>query len=98
MREPPAVHPFSRTMAHAISSAAFDVRDEYAGDARKIWRPANNSRAEVTERLTKFRQIGRHKAEVATYLLAEVFDELDIVTPDGVEQVCPALLTYLGAQ
>lgn len=95
LRCAPAVHPFAGAMARAIVAAAEQVCSKYQGDARLVWRSAS-SPAELLTRMTSFRQIGRHKAEVAMFLLTAVYAEWDMSTSTRMERTCPALLTYLG--
>jgi uncharacterized HhH-GPD family protein len=95
IHQTPAIHPFSSAMSHAIVAAAEQICANYGGDARRIWRDADDGR-DVVARMTAFRQIGKHKAEVAVYLLTTVYDELAEPETHGVEAACPALLTYLS--
>lgn len=95
LRRSPAIHPFTATMALAITEAAAAVRDHYQCDARRLWREATGT-SDVIARLTGFRQIGRHKAEVAMFLLAEVYGETDAGREIDIENRCPALLAYLA--
>jgi uncharacterized HhH-GPD family protein len=95
LRTAPVIHPFVGAMAHAIAGAAGHVCDHYEGDARQLWREACDHQ-DVISRMTDFRQIGRHKAEVAVFLLTTVYGELGGNPPQGVEASCPALLSYLS--
>jgi uncharacterized HhH-GPD family protein len=95
LRRSPVIHPFTATMALAITEAAVVVRDHYQGDTRRLWREAAGA-ADVIVRLTRFRQIGQHKAEVAMFLLAEVYGETDAGSGIDIEERCPALLSYLS--
>ncbi|MEU7525975.1 hypothetical protein AB0A74_09595 [Saccharothrix sp. NPDC042600] len=95
IQEAPAVHPFTSAMSRAIFEAAEVVCGKYDGDARLLWRQSTSAE-EVMSKLTKFRQVGRHKAEVAVFLLTSVYGELDAEPPSGVERACPALLAYLN--
>lgn len=95
LRRSPVIHPFTATMAQAITEAAAVVRDQYQGDARRLWRESTG-KGDVIARLTSFRQIGRHKAEVAMFLLAEVYGEVDAGSGIDIEERCPALLAYLS--
>lgn len=95
LRQAPAVHPFAAGMARAVVSAADQVCREYQGDARSVWRTARTL-PELNQRMTSFRQVGRHKADVAVFLLATVYAEWDTTTTPNVTESCPALLTYLG--
>jgi uncharacterized HhH-GPD family protein len=93
----PAVHPFATAMSRAIVGAADQVRQDYSGDTRRLWRDAQSAEA-VIDRMTTFRQIGKHKAEVAVFLLASVYKELPMRSEGRMETTCPALLTYLTYQ
>lgn len=95
LRHPPAIHPFAATMARAIAEAAVLVRDHYHYDTRRLWREASGV-DETIARLARFRQVGRHKADVAVFLLTEVYHELHADRPIYIEDRCPALLTYLS--
>lgn len=95
LRRAPVIHPFATAMARAVVDAAERVCSEYQGDARSLWRGAGSS-TELTTRMTSFRQIGTHKAEVAMFLLASVYAERRVDKTTRVGQICPALLTYLG--
>jgi uncharacterized HhH-GPD family protein len=96
IRQAPAVHPFATVMSRAILSAAQQVCRDYRGDARLIWRTSTGSR-EVARRLVGFRQIGQHKAAVATFLLATVYGEQEVSNVSAVGKICPAVLKYVGA-
>lgn len=95
MQRAPAIHPFASTMSRAIVEAAELVCQRYDGDTRLLWRQATSTE-EVVSRFTRFRQVGRHKAEVAVFLLTSVYGELDTTPPTGTERACPALLSYLN--
>lgn len=95
LRRAPAIHPFGATMARAIGEAAVVIRDEYGCDTRRLWREAATG-GDLRTRLTRFRQIGRHKADVAVYLLTEVYGETDAGSGIQIEERCPALLAYLA--
>lgn len=95
LQRTPAIHPFASTMSRAIVEAAGVVCQEYRGDTRLLWRQGV-SVEDVISRLTRFRQVGRHKAEVAVYLLTAVYGELAVAPPAGVELACPALISYLN--
>jgi uncharacterized HhH-GPD family protein len=95
LRQPPAIHPFTTVMARAIAEAADRICRDYSADARHVWRTAL-SPSEVIERLTRFRQVGRHKAEIAVFLLTSVYGELTTSVPIDIGRSCPALLSYLS--
>lgn len=94
LRQAPVIHPFVDTMAEAIAGAAEHVCRDYQGDVRRLWRRARDHQ-DVISRMTGFRQIGKHKAEVAVFLLTTVYGELGGNPPPDVATACPALLSYL---
>jgi len=69
---PPALHRFKHTLAGWISDAAERLLECYGGDAARIWE-MGASAVEVTERLSRFRGIGRKKAAMAVQILAGHF-------------------------
>ncbi len=70
--ESPALHRFTHTVAGWISDAAARLLACYEGDASRIWEPGS-SVAEVSERLSLFRGIGRKKAAMAVEILRRHF-------------------------
>jgi uncharacterized HhH-GPD family protein len=68
----PALHRFTYTMAGWISDAAERLLDCYGGEASGVWAPGS-SVAEVGERLSSFRGIGRKKAAMAVEILTRHF-------------------------
>jgi len=72
VQAPPMLHRFKHTLPRWISSAGRILRDEYAGDAARIW-PAGDSVLAVTERLSAFPGIGRKKAVMAAEILVRHF-------------------------
>ncbi|CAN7353738.1 HhH-GPD-type base excision DNA repair protein [Knoellia sp. LjRoot47] len=82
---PPAVHRYGRSMAARIQALATVVRDEYAGDASRIWTDAATG-AELFGRVTKLPGFGEQKAKIFVALLAKQLD----VRPDGWEEAAGA--------
>ena len=72
LQRPPMLHRFKETLPKWISSAARKLRDEYSGDAARIW-PKGDHVIAVTERLSAFDGIGRKKAVMATEILTRHF-------------------------
>ena len=68
----PALHRFKHMIAGWVSDAAERLLACYDGDASAIWAPGS-SVAEVGERLSAFRGIGRKKAAMAVELLTRHF-------------------------
>jgi uncharacterized HhH-GPD family protein len=75
---PPAVHRYGRSMAARIQALATVVRDEYLGDASRIWSDAQTG-AELLARLKKLPGFGEQKAKIFVALLAKQLG----VRPDG---------------
>ena len=82
---PPAVHRYGRSMAARIQALARVVRDDYAGDASRIWSDADTG-AELFARLTQLPGFGEQKAKIFVALLAKQLG----VRPDGWEQAAGA--------
>ncbi|WP_404381300.1 Fe-S cluster assembly protein HesB [Knoellia locipacati] len=82
---PPAVHRYGRSMAARIQAVATVVRDEYAGDASRIWSDAATG-AELLARVKKLPGFGEQKAKIFVALLAKQLG----VRPDGWEQAAGA--------
>ncbi|GAA4120570.1 HhH-GPD-type base excision DNA repair protein [Knoellia locipacati] len=82
---PPAVHRYGRSMAARIQALATVVRDEYAGDASRIWSDAGTG-AELFARVKKLPGFGEQKAKIFVALLAKQLD----VRPDGWEKAAGA--------
>jgi len=97
LRRTPAIHPFASAMSRAIIEAAERVCRDYLADARLLWQDSP-SQGEFLTRMTCFRQIGKHKAEVAMFLLTTVYGALNANTNIDIEQMCPALISYLNAE
>ncbi|KGN34955.1 iron-sulfur cluster assembly protein HesB [Knoellia sinensis KCTC 19936] len=82
---PPAVHRYGRSMAARIQALATVVRDDYAGDASRIWSDATTG-ADLLGRLKKLPGFGDQKAKIFVALLAKQLD----VRPDGWEKAAGA--------
>lgn len=78
---PPAVHRYGRSMAARIQALATVVRDDYAGDASRIWADANSG-SELLARVKKLPGFGEQKAKIFVALLAKQLG----VRPDGWEK------------
>jgi uncharacterized HhH-GPD family protein len=78
----PALHRFKHTMAGWVSDAAERLLVCYGGDASGIWAPGS-SVAEVAERLSSFRGIGRKKAAMAVEILTRHFGVAMTGAQDG---------------
>ncbi|MFC7487716.1 HhH-GPD-type base excision DNA repair protein [Knoellia sp. CPCC 206453] len=82
---PPAVHRYGRSMAGRIQALATVVRDEYAGDASRIWSDAPTG-AELFTRIKNLPGFGEQKAKIFVALLAKQL----AVRPDGWEKAAGA--------
>lgn len=78
---PPAIHRYGRSMAARIQAVAAVVRDEYDGDAERIWTGVDSGR-ELVNRITALPGFGDQKARIFVALLAKQLG----VRPDGWEQ------------
>jgi uncharacterized HhH-GPD family protein len=78
---PPAIHRYGRSMAGRVQALAAIVRDEYDGDASRIWTQATTG-ADLMARLQALPGFGRQKAQIFTALVAKQLG----VRPDGWEQ------------
>lgn len=67
---PPAVHRYGRSMAGRIQALATVVRDEYAGDASRIWSEAATG-SELITRIKNLPGFGEQKAKIFVALLAK---------------------------
>lgn len=76
---PPAIHRYGRSMAGRIQQLAAVVRDEYDGDAARIWSSAGDTR-ELVKRLKALPGFGDQKARIFAALLAK---QLDVRLDDG---------------
>ena len=82
---PPAVHRYGRSMAARIQALATVVRDDYAGDASRIWSDASSG-AELLARVKALPGFGEQKAKIFVALLAKQLD----VRPEGWEKAAGA--------
>ncbi|MFW5472184.1 HhH-GPD-type base excision DNA repair protein [Knoellia sp. CPCC 206450] len=82
---PPAVHRYGRSMAARIQALATVVRDDYAGDASRIWSDAATG-SELLARVKALPGFGEQKARIFVALLAKQLD----VRPDGWEKAAGA--------
>jgi uncharacterized HhH-GPD family protein len=76
---PPAVHRYGRSMAGRVQQLAAVVRDEYDGDASRIWSTATTT-AELVKRLKALPGYGDQKARIFAALLAK---RLGVTLDDG---------------
>jgi len=67
-----ALHPFAATMGRYITGACCVVCDEYDGVTRAVWDDLPTATG-LVERLKAFPGIGKHKAEVALFLLTREY-------------------------
>jgi uncharacterized HhH-GPD family protein len=78
---PPAIHRYGRSMAGRVQALAAVVRDEYDGDASRIWTAAGSGE-DLMARLQALPGFGRQKAQIFTALVAKQLD----VRPEGWEE------------
>jgi uncharacterized HhH-GPD family protein len=71
-REKPAVHRFPGAMAQRVSELAVVVRDEYGGDASRIWSEASNAE-DLRARLAALPGFGEMKIKSLSAVLARRF-------------------------
>jgi len=71
-REKPAVHRFPGAMATRVSELAAHIRDEYDGDAERVWTTAASS-AELRARLAALPGFGEMKVKALGSVLAKRF-------------------------
>jgi len=79
---PPAIHRFPGSMAARLQELARILRDDYDGDASRIWTGAADAR-DLLKRVMALPGFGRQKAQIFVALLAKQVG----VTPDGWQQV-----------
>jgi uncharacterized HhH-GPD family protein len=77
---PPAIHRYGRSMAGRVQALAAIVRDEYDGDASRIWTEAASG-ADLMARLTALPGFGTQKAQIFTALVAKQLG----IRPEGWE-------------
>jgi len=82
---PPAVHRYGRSMAGRIQALAVVVRDDWGGDASRLWTTATTG-AELVGRLKALPGFGDQKARIFAALLGKQLG----VRPEGWEQACGA--------
>lgn len=82
---PPAVHRYGRSMAGRIQALATVVRDEYAGDASRVWSDAATG-SELFTRIKNLPGFGEQKAKIFVALLAKQLG----VRPEGWEKAAGA--------
>jgi uncharacterized HhH-GPD family protein len=72
IRQRAALHPFASAMGRNITGTCRLLCERYDGKARALWNdfPAATG---LVERFTAFPGIGKHKAEVALFLLAHEY-------------------------
>lgn len=72
VQQPPMLHRFKATLPRWITRAALRIRDDYGGDASRIW-ASGRSVTDVVDALLAFDGIGRKKAVMATEILVRHF-------------------------
>lgn len=82
---PPAVHRYGRSMAGRIQALAVVVRDDWGGDASRLWTTATTG-AELVGRLKALPGFGDQKARIFAALLGKQLG----VRPEGWEHACGA--------
>ncbi len=75
---PPAIHRYGRSMAARVQALAATIRDEYDGDASRIWSTAADA-GETVARLKALPGFGDQKARIFAALLGKQLG----VQPDG---------------
>jgi uncharacterized HhH-GPD family protein len=71
-REKPAVHRFPAKMAERVHDLAVHVRDEYGGDAERVWRDARNAK-QLRENIAGLPGFGEMKIKSLSAVLAKRF-------------------------
>jgi uncharacterized HhH-GPD family protein len=72
-REKPAIHRFPGSMAKRVHDLAAHVRDEYAGDAARVWTDAGDA-AQLRAHLEALPGFGEMKVKSLGAVLAKRFD------------------------
>ncbi len=72
MRKPTSLHRFNKTMSTNIYSAIQKIKNEYKGDASKIWKNKPSS-ALIVYRFLQFKGVGIKIAPMATNILVRNF-------------------------
>ncbi|MDF8265817.1 HhH-GPD-type base excision DNA repair protein [Luteipulveratus flavus] len=70
---PPAIHRYGRSMAGRVQQLAATVRDEYDGDASRIWTTAGST-GDLLKRLKALPGYGEQKAKIFAALLGKQLD------------------------
>ncbi|UIJ33621.1 HhH-GPD-type base excision DNA repair protein [Allobranchiibius sp. GilTou73] len=70
---PPAIHRYGRSMAGRVQALAVVVRDEYDGDASRLWTTAGDA-TELLRRLQALPGFGQQKARIFAALLGKQLD------------------------
>ncbi|MFC8503570.1 HhH-GPD-type base excision DNA repair protein [Pedococcus sp. NPDC057267] len=70
---PPAIHRYGRSMAGRVQQLAAVVRDEYGGDARRIWTEAADAQ-DLLVRLRALPGFGDQKARIFAALVGKQLD------------------------
>ena len=71
-REKPAVHRFPAKMAERVHDLAVHVRDEYDGDAERVWKDAKNAK-QLRENIAGLPGFGEMKIKSLSAVLAKSF-------------------------
>jgi uncharacterized HhH-GPD family protein len=88
MAGPPAVHRYHSSMAGRVQALAAHVRDNYGGDASRLWREAGDGR-ELAARLRALPGFGEQKVRIFVALLGKQFG----VRPPGWEEAAGVYAT-----
>jgi uncharacterized HhH-GPD family protein len=80
-RQRPALHRFPGSMARRVQALSVAVRDEYGGDAGRIWRDAASGQ-DLAQRIGALPGFGDMKVKITVAVLAKRFG----VKPAGWEQ------------
>jgi uncharacterized HhH-GPD family protein len=79
-RQRPALHRFPGSMARRVQALCQVVRDEYGGDAGRVWREAGSGEA-LARRIGALPGFGDMKVKITVAVLAKKFD----IKPPGWE-------------
>jgi uncharacterized HhH-GPD family protein len=71
-REKPAIHRFPGSMAQRVHELAVHIRDEYDGDAARVWTDAANA-SELRANLEALPGFGEMKVKALSAVLAKLF-------------------------
>jgi uncharacterized HhH-GPD family protein len=72
-REKPAIHRFPAKMAERVQALAAQIRDEYGGDAARVWTDARDA-SELRANLSSLRGFGEMKVKSMSAVLAKRYD------------------------